>query len=96
MNSCSRTVTFLVKILHSGPPHEFVQFDFAGYTVRRRAQQAELDAGKVRLLGHCNSCIVSCLTKFNYSNKLYCLLEFLGLKKYLARVTAHSPCCACL
>ena len=45
--SCSRTVTFLVKILHSGPAHGFVQFDRAGYTVRRSAQQAKLDAGKV-------------------------------------------------
>ena len=45
--SCSRTVTSLVKILQSGPTHVFVQFDHAGYTVRRSAQQAKLDAGKV-------------------------------------------------
>ena len=45
--SCSWTVTFLVKILHSGPAHGFIQFDRAGYTVRRSAQQAKLDAEKV-------------------------------------------------
>ena len=46
--SCSRTVTFLVKILLSGTAHGFVQFDRAGYMVRRsRAQRAKLDAGKV-------------------------------------------------
>ena len=45
-HSCSRTVTFLVKILHSGPAHGLVQFDHAGYTVRRRAQKAKLDTGK--------------------------------------------------
>ena len=36
-----------MKILHSGPTHEFVQFDCAGYTVKRSAQQAKLGAGKV-------------------------------------------------
>ena len=46
--SCSQTITFLVKILHSGPAHELVQFDCAGYTVRRSAQQTKLDAGKVQ------------------------------------------------
>ena len=45
--SCSQTVISLVKILHSGPAHGFVQSAHAGYMVRRSAQQAKLDAGKV-------------------------------------------------
>ena len=70
--SCSRTLTFLVKILHSGPAHGFIQFDRAGYAVRRSAQQAKLDTKytKNSLSRHCNSCVVSCLTTFNHSNKL--------------------------
>ena len=45
--SCSQTVTSLMKILHSSPTHGFIQFDRAGYTVRRSAQQAKLDTEKV-------------------------------------------------
>ena len=45
--SCSRTVTSLVKILRSGPAQGLIQFDRAGYTVRRSAQKAKLDEGKV-------------------------------------------------
>ena len=72
--SCSRTVTFLVKILYSGPAHGFIQFNRAGYTVRRSTQQAKLDEEKVhpknRLSRHCSSCVVSCLTTFKHGNKL--------------------------
>ena len=45
----SWTETSLVKILHSGPTHGSVQFDRAGYTVRRSTQQTKPNAGKSTL-----------------------------------------------
>ena len=75
---CSRTVTSLVKILYSGPTHGLVQFDCAGYMVRRSTQQANLTQEKHTKncsSRHCNRCVVSCLTTFNHSNKLYSSLS---------------------
>ena len=73
--SCSRTVTFLVKVLHSGPEHGIIQFDRAGYTVRSEGAHSKQNLTqekytKNRSSRHCNSCVVSCLTTFNHGNKL--------------------------
>ena len=97
--SCSRRVTSLVKILHSGPTRRLVQFDHAGYTVRRSAQQTKLDAGKSApktSLRHYNSCVVSCLTNLTtvinfaqvYLSPAQPLLEFQSI---LQDLQCNSP-----